>query len=984
MNNFLNLDYVPKFSNFYELMKFRVTEILLVSSLYDAFVLEEDGSLVDKLFTEFIDLNLRFIPRITRVSSAKEAFELINRGKRFDLVLITPHIPDMPIFEFGQSLKKIKKRLPVILLSYEPVNEEFLAKIRNEKSIDRVFYWYGDRKILLAIVKYVEDKRNLDNDTKHGVSVILLIEDSPWYYSYFFPILYREILNQTRYLLKDSANELQKFLRIRARPKIILVDTFEEARKVYRRYKKNILGVISDVRFPIKGEKDNEAGFKFAKLVKKDYPDIPFLIQSDEEENKEKAYQRNLGFLNKNSENLESELRQFLLNHFGFGDFIFKLPDGTVVGKAGTLRAMAEVIKTIPDESLKYHSERNHFSIWLRARTEFELAERLRPKRVSDFSSISEIKEYIAKEIKTFLDKRDAGIIADFSFSHFDEEHNFIKVGSGSLGGKGRSIAFLNALVSTENELKNIEGVDVRIPDTLVICTEVFEKFIEDNNLFDKAIECTIDEEVAELFLKARFPDVFVENLKDFLKDLNEPIAVRSSSLLEDSQNLPFAGLYKTFMLPNNSADFKSRFKQLIEAIKLVYASVFFQAPKRYSRNSNYRIEEEKMAVVIQKIVGKRYDDIFYPVISGVVQSFNYYPFEPLKPEDGVAHIALGLGKIVVDGGEYYSFSPKYPDIVPPYSSPSEFLKFSQKKFYALDMTKGDMDVLNREDFDLRVCDLKRAEKDGSLFFVGSTYDSQDGVIRDNIFIDGYRLITFAHILKYKRFPLAEILDNLMDICKKAMGTEVELEFAVDFPKERDFKGDFYLLQVRPMVKGKELADVEISDKERENAFISSTNVLGNGVYSGINHIVFIKPEKFSSVKTVDIASEVRKINELFEKEGKNYLLIGFGRWATSDRFLGVPVRWEDISKARLIVESNLDNFYVEPSQGSHFFHNMVTLNIGYFHIQRQDERNFIKWDFLNSLETVFEGEFVKAVKLPSPFMAKIDPRVSEGIVFTL
>ena len=982
MDDFLRINYTPKFSNFYELMKFRITEILLVSSLYDAFVLEEDGSLVDKLFTEFIDLNLRFIPRITRVSSAKEAFTLIKK-KRFDLVLITPHIPDMPIFDFGKGVKRIKKGLPVILLNYEPVSEEFLGKIRKEKSIDRVFYWYGDRKILLAIVKYVEDRKNLDNDTKYGVSVILLIEDSPWYYSYFFPILYREVLNQTRYLLKDSANELQKYLRIRARPKIILVDTYEEAIDIYSDYKKNLLGVISDVRFPIDGVKDDEAGFKFAELVKKDYPDIPFLIQSDEIENREKAYERNLGFLDKNSENLESELRQFLLNHFGFGDFVFKLPDGTVVGKAGTLREMIEVIKTIPDESLKYHSERNHFSIWLRARTEFELARRLRPKKVSDFSSMSELREYIIKEIKTFLDKRDAGIIADFSFSHFDEEHHFIKVGSGSLGGKGRSIAFLNALVSTEERLRNIKGITLRIPDTLVICTEVFERFIEDNNLFDRAIECNSDSEVAELFLNARFPDVFVENLKDFLRDLNEPIAVRSSSLLEDSQNLPFAGLYKTFMLPNNSPDFKSRFKQLIEAIKLVYASVFFQAPKRYSRNSNYRIEEEKMAVVIQKIVGKRYDDVFYPVISGVVQSFNYYPFEPLKPEDGVAHIALGLGKIVVDGGEYYSFSPKYPDIAPPYSSPSEFLKFSQKKFYALDMTKGDIDVLNDEGFDLRVCDLKRAERDGTLFFIGSTYDPQDGVIRDNVFVDGYRLITFAHILKYKRFPLAEILDTLMDACKKAIGTEVELEFAVDFPKERDFKGDFYLLQVRPMVKGKELAEVEISDREREKSFISSTNVLGNGVYSGINHIVFLKPERFSNVKTPDIASEVRKVNEMFEKEGKSYLLIGFGRWATSDRFLGVPVKWEDISKAKLIVESNLNDFRVDPSQGSHFFHNMITLNIGYFHIQREDEKNFIKWDFLNSLEVVYEGEFVKAVKMPYPFVSKINPRMSEGIVFT-
>ncbi len=981
MNDFLKLDYVPKFSNFYELMKFRVTEILLVSSLYDAFVLEEDGSIIDRLFTEFIDLNLRFIPRITRVSSSEEAFSLLKE-KRFDLVLITPHIPDMGIFEFSENVKKIKKKIPVVLLSYEPVTEEFLLKVRSSKSIDRVFYWFGDKKILLAIVKYIEDKRNLKNDTKYGVSYILLIEDSPWYYSYFFPILYREILEQTRRLLKDSANDLQRFLRIRARPKIILVDTFEEAKRVFFKYQRNLLGVISDVRFPVKGVKDYEAGFKFAEIIKTKYPDIPYLVQSDEEKNREKAYSRNLGFLNKNSENLEKELESFLLNHFGFGDFVFKLPDGTVVGRASSLKEMAEVVMDIPDESFKYHAERNHFSIWLRARTEFELAERLRPKKLTDFSTIREVKEFLVKEIKRFLDIRDAGVIADFTFSHFDEEHNFIRVGTGSLGGKGRSIAFLNTIVSQSEELNSFDGVAVKVPDTLVICTEVFEKFIKDNGLFDKAIELENDEDVVRLFLNARFPESFVNSLKEFLKDFKHPLAVRSSSLLEDSQSLPFAGLYKTFMLPNNSDDFKQRFKQLIEAIKIVYASVFFQAPKRYSRNSNYRIEEEKMAVVVQKVVGSEHNGLFYPVISGVAQSYNYYPFSPLKAEDGVANIVLGLGKMVVEGGECYTFSPKYPDIVPPYSSPSEFLKNSQKKFYALDLSKSEIDVVNNEDFDLALCDLKRAEEDGTLFFVGSTYVPEDGVIRDNVFVDGYRVVTFSHILKYKRFPLAPILENLLKVCKQAMGTEVEIEFAVDFTGERDFKGDFYLLQVRPMVKGKELIQVEIKKKERENAILSSSIVLGNGLYTDFEYIVFVKPEAFSTTKTIEIALEVDEVNEFFEKENKNYILIGFGRWATADRFLGVPVKWESISKARIIVESSLGSFKVEPSQGSHFFHNMVTLNIGYFYIAEDNEKNFIKWDYLNSLETVFEKKYLKVVKSKKRIFAKINARNSEGIVF--
>jgi len=981
VNNFLKLDYVPKFSNFYELMKFRVTEILLVSSLYDAFVLEEDGSIADRLFTEFIDLNLRFIPRITRVSSSDEAFKLLQE-KRFDLVLMTPHIPDMGIFEFAEKVKKIKKKIPVILLSYEPVTEEFLIKVRNSKSIDRVFYWFGDKKILLAIVKYIEDKKNLKNDTKYGVSYILLIEDSPWYYSYFFPILYSEILEQTRRLLKDSANDLQRFLRIRARPKIILVDSFEEAKRVFIKYKRNLLGVISDVRFPVRGVKDEEAGFKFAKIVKSKYPDVPYLIQSDEEKNREKAYSRNLGFLNKNSENLEKELELFLLNHFGFGDFVFKLPDGTVVGRASSLKEMVDVVQDIPDESFKYHAERNHFSIWLRARTEFELAERLRPKKLTDFSTIGEVKEFLVKEIKRFLDIRDAGVIADFTFSHFDEEHNFIRVGGGSLGGKGRSIAFLNTIVSQSQELKSFEDVRIRVPDTLVICTEVFERFIKDNNLFDKAVELDNDEDVVRLFLDARFPEAFVNSLKEFLKDFKCPIAVRSSSLLEDSQSLPFAGLYKTFMLPNNSDDFTQRFRQLIEAIKIVYASVFFQAPKRYSRNSNYRIEEEKMAVIVQRIVGSNRNGLFYPVISGVAQSYNYYPFSPLKSEDGVANIVLGLGKMVVDGGECYSFSPKYPDITPPYSSPSEFLRNSQKKFYALDLSKNEIDVINNEDFDLTLCDLKRAEQDGTLFYVGSTYVPEDGVIRDNVFIDGYRLVTFSHILKYKRFPLAPILEKLLDVCRQAMGTEVEIEFAVDFKGERNFKGNFYLLQVRPMVKGKEFSQVEIKKEERDNAILSSTTVLGNGLHTGLDYIVYLKPECFSTTKTVEIAAEVSDVNEFFEKEDKNYILIGFGRWATSDRFLGVPVKWENISKARVIVESSLGSFKVEPSQGSHFFHNMVTLNIGYFYIAEEDEKNFVKWNYLNSLPALIEKKYVRVVKSERAIVAKLNARDSEGIVF--
>jgi hypothetical protein len=974
-------DYEPQFGIFHDLMKFRVREILLVSSFYDAFVLEEDGGLSEQIFSEYIDLNLRFIPRITRVSSGAEAFEALKKSA-YDLVITMTRIADMNPLEFGKRVKELKPRMPVILLTYEWVEIPLLIKMRESRGIDKVFYWTGDTRILLAIIKYIEDLKNLENDIQLGVRVILVIEDSPKFHSMFLPIIYTEIMTQTRVLISEGVNDLHRLLRMRARPKILMAETYDEGKKLYRKYKDNLLGVISDVRFPRKGEIDNNAGFRFAKKVKKEIPDLPFLMQSSKLENRHVAYQNGLDFLHKNSENLLHDLHRFILSNFGFGDFVFKDTSGEEIDRARNIDEFEEKVGKIPRESLLMHASRNHISIWLRARTEFEAAEKLRPMQVTDFDTFEGLRDFIVREIQKIKLRNQFGVITDFGQTRMDVTNSFVRLGTGSLGGKARGLAFLNALLAKTQLVNKFENVDIRTPHTFVICSEVFEEYIQENDLQEFAIMENRNGQIAKRFLKTPLPEWLKKDLKILLEEIDYPIAVRSSSLLEDSQQLPFAGLYSTFMLPNNHPNFKRRLKHLLDAIRLVFASVFYKSPKEYVKNTNFRIEEEKMAVIIQQVVGQDFNGKFYPVISGTAQSYNYYPISHLEPEDGIVQLALGLGLIVAEGGPTFRVSPRYPEMNPPYSSAVEFVRESQNYFYALDLGNEGMRVSKNEKFSLKKCNLGDAEADGSLFFVASTFSGLDNAIRDTISFQGPRVITFANILKYQVFPLADILDEILKIGKESFGSHIEMEFAVNIFKDRTIKPQFYLLQIRPMVAGQEDVEVTMNDVGQDKVFCSSSHSMGSGVIEGLRDVVYVNPETFDVSKSRLIAAEIGEVNKKLRLEHRNYILIGFGRWGTADPWLGIPVEWHHISNARMVVETNLDGFHVEPSQGSHFFHNLTSLGLGYFHIKKQRSGEFIDWDWLKKSRNLAKNtSFVKHVRFKQDLKVKINARVSRGVI---
>ncbi len=976
----LKSDYRPKFSGFHDLMHYRVREILLVSSLYDAFVLEEDGRISERIFSEYVDLNLRFIPKITRVSNAEEALGQLAE-QSFDLVITMPHVSGIPATELGNRIKKIRPGIPVIMLTYEPLPPEALIKIRETDSIDKVFYWFGDTKILLAIIKYVEDMKNAPSDAKKGVQIILLIEDSPWYYSFIFPILYTEVLKQTRYLISDSVNDYQKMMRMRARPRILMAETYEQAKEIARQYKNRLLGVISDIRFPKNGLPDPRAGIRLARSMRKKTPDLPILIQSLEDTTAELAKKEGLAFLKKNSPHLDAELREFIQRNFGFGDFSFRLPDGTEVDRAKNIEEMIDKIHTIPLESLLYHAGGNHFSIWLRARGEFEMAEEIRHRKIDDFDNLADVRTYIANTLEMFFRREMSGAIADFGIAHFDSRHRFMRLGSGSIGGKARGIAFLNMLLPRIRELIQHEGATINIPDTFVISTDLFDEFITSNRLHEQAMACETDRDIVRLFRKARVPKAVKDAVRQFVDEVHTPIAVRSSSLLEDSKALPFAGLYKTFMLPNNHPEPRTRRRQLMEAIKLVYASAYLISPRQYAISSNLRIEDEKMAVIVQEIVGKPYKNGFYPVISGVAQSYNFYPFSGMKPEEGVVHLALGLGKTIVDGKQSYRFSPHHPAANPPYGKIGELIRNSQNQFFALRLDDPGMRIRNDEDFSLVKLPLSAAMEDGSLFFVGSTYCPEDGRMRDSVEPKGPKVVTFAHILKHRVFPLADILREALEIGEDAFGSPVEIEFALNLSRNSHWTGDFHFLQIRPMVVGMETEDITIPDGAEKNALCFTEKALGNGSFQGLQDIVLVNPETFNVAESREIAREIGKINARFREQGRHYILIGFGRWATSDPWLGIPVDWEQISQATIFVESHLGNFRVEPSHGSHFFHNMVSMKLGYIHIGKTDKRNFVDWEWLKNTPATETSKYLRILHLNQPLPIRINGKTGTGAI---
>jgi len=972
-----------RFHGFQELMRYRIRDILLVSSLYDLYLFEEDGRLYELIRSEYYGLNLSHSPELTRVSSGHQAIQLAKEEERFDLIITTMHIEDMHALNFAKLVRKAGLKMPIVLLAHD--NRELKSLMHNpdKRVFDNIFIWTGDHRIILGIVKYLEDKLNVEHDSNLiGVQVILFIEDNARYYSSFLPIIYTEVLKQSQRLITEGVSLAHKFLRMRARPKILLCSSYEEAWKNYKKYKNLVLGIISDIAFPHRNMLDVKAGIKFAKAVKKDLPDIPILLASDNPANEKLAYKVEASFLLKNSPTLLNDLGEFLNSHFSFGDFVFKTTDGKEVGRATDLKTLEESLKIVPFESIRFHGERNHFSNWLKARTEFWLAYQLRPRKISDYPTDEALRQDLIKSLKNYRTLRQRGLIADFAKETFDPESSLARIGGGSLGGKARGLGFVNTLITNYNIRDQFKNVQIYIPPAVVLGTNVFDEFMEMNHLMEFASKCESDEEITEKFLNSsEFPKEGLNYLKDFLEIITAPLAVRSSSLLEDSQYHPFAGVYQTYMIPNNHPQLSVRLNGLISAIKRVYASTFYQSAKNYIRVTSYRTEEEKMAVIIQKMVGLTHQNRFYPDFSGVAKSYNFYPSPGHSSSDGAVSVAIGLGKTVVEGGNTVRFNPKYPDDLIQFYSVEESLNNSQKGFYALKLDeKTDFGNIPHDEL-VKKFDLDVAEEDGSLKYVGSTYVADNDAIYDGLSRIGPRVITFGPILKNRMFPLPAILNLLLDIGTWGMGTPIEIEFAVNMNSGLGKKREFELLQMRPLVVSYEEEQLTIEEHSKEELICSSTQVLGNGIIDDVKDIVLVDYHLFERAKSYSVAAEVASFNSQLMNENKPYVLIGVGRWGSLDPWLGIPVTWEQIAGAKAIVETNFKEMVVEPSQGSHFFQNITSFMVGYFTINTIHKKGFINWEWLLSRKPYAKKNFTKHLRFKKPLLLKMNGHKNKGII---
>ncbi len=974
-------DFDLSFKVFHELMAEKVTEILLISSPYEAFIMEEEGRLAERIIHEYRGLNLSRPPMLTWVSTAGEALDILSR-KNFDLVITMPQVDEMDAYILGRRIKEIHPGLPIYLMIQNSSKHLLERRSADSKAIDRRCVWNGNTDLLLAMIKNLEDRMNVAYDTQRArVRVIILVEDSPVYYSSLLPLLYKEIVTQTQAVMEESVNDEHRILRMRARPKILVAENYEEAVELYRQYRPYLLSVFSDVRFPQNGQINDRAGVSLLSMIRQENPDLPLLNLSSEESNRQQAEQIPAVFLNKNSPTLHSEIRSFFIQYLGFGDFVFRFPDGQEIARASNLREMEKILPSIPDDSVYYHGQRNHFSSWLMARSEVMLASKLKPVQVSDFASAGDLKRYLVNCIHERRKGRQKGLITEMVTGRYDPDADFVKVGKGSLGGKARGLAFISTKLKENPELqKKFKNVDIQIPKSLVLSTDGFDAFINENHLKELATEDLQDEEITNLFLAAQFPDSLIADLELFIQHARFPLAVRSSSLLEDAQFQPFAGIYKTYMLPNNHRRRSVRLERLIMAIKLVYASTYFKTPKAYARSTFHRLEDEKMAVAIQQLTGSVCGEYFYPAISGVAQSYNFYPISHLKPEEGIAHIALGLGKTVVEGETSLRFSPRYPQFLPQFSAVDDILKNSQRRFYALKLKDFPKDLGANEEGTLAKLDIDDVSDHPAVRHLASTYSPQEHRIRDGAQNGGYLVLTFANILKYHSFPLAEILTDVLEIGRKGMGCPVEIEFAVNLPVDAEQRPSFDLLQVRPMGINPDHMDVEIHDEDIKAAVCYSTKALGNGRSEEIGDVVFVNPAAFEPACTVDIAMEIGRLNKQLAQQQRKYLLIGPGRWGSADRWLGIPVSWHDISGVGAMVETTTENFKADPSQGSHFFHNITSLGISYLTISQNGD-DFIDWQWLQSLPTATQTTYLQHVKLDNPLTIKIDGKKSLAVI---
>ena len=973
------------FEAFENLMPYRVQDILLVSSLYDSFILREDGRLNEMLIGESYELNLQHVPRITHVRTGGEALQLARSDSRFNLVVTNLEVEDMTAAEIATEVKRAGLGVPVVVLAYDYREVKNFVARTPHSPIDRIFLWQGNARILISIIKYIEDRMNVEHDTDvMDVPVMLVVEDNIRYYSSFLPVIYTELISQARRLISEGLNVAHKLVRMRARPKILLASDFESGAELALRYRQNLLGVVLDVEFPRRGHLMPEAGFDLARMIRSVVPDVPIVLQSGRTEFLEKAYAEEFAFLQKHSPTLLGDLRNWLIEQVGFGDFIFRLPDRkTEVARASNLNELERALRVVPAESISYHAGRNHFSHWLMARTEFAVAQKLRPRKVSDFASIEVLRRDLIEAITSYRREQSQTLVGDFNPEMFQPEDNyFLRIGDGSLGGKARGLAFARHLLHPKHMPRRFSSVRIAVPRTVVLATDAFDRFIAGNELHDFAMRCSSDEEIVARFLASPLPADIQEHLRAFLGQVTFPLAVRSSSLLEDSQYQPFSGVYDTFMLGNHDPDIEVRLRQLKEAIKRVYASTFSQHSKAYVRATPYRLEEEKMAVMIQQVVGSSHGQRYYPDFSGVVRSRNFYPMEPQTPKDGFAAVALGMGRAVVGGGKCLTFSPRYPRHLVQFSSVEDILANSQTEFWALELTtrvhhEDPADDLRETSFSIRA-----AEADGTLHMLASTYSAENHAVYDGLSRPGARIISFAPILKHGLFPLAPILDQIMTTGEDAMGRPVEIEFAVKMPASPGEDAEFGFLQMRPLVMSREGEELRMGEVEASRLICQSAKVLGHGRISDLRDVVVVDFNRFERARSYDVAQSVAHFNAQLNAAGAPYLLIGVGRWGSNEPWLGIPVTWDQISGARVIVESGFKDFRVTPSQGSHFFQNLTAFRIGYFTVNPDAGEGFVDWDWLAEQPGTEDHGCVRWLQFERPVTVLMEGKTGQGMVF--
>jgi CheY-like chemotaxis protein len=965
---------------FQDLMRHRVRHILLVSSLYDSFILSEDGHVNEALLRQYVDLNLHETPDIIRVGTGSEALALAKEGGSLDMIITSLQIGDMTAADLARQVKEAGLDIPVVLLAFNNRDlTEFLGH-HGRGALDRIFLWQGDTRILLAMVKDQEDRRNAPRDTgRMGVPAILVVEDNIRFYSSFLPVIYTELMAHSQRLISEGLNVSQKLLRMRARPKVLLCETFEEAQDYFEKYEENILAILSDFEFPRGGRIDRRAGVDLVCNVHRERPDIPIVMQSSIPENALVAEGLGVSFLLKGSPLLMHNLRALLLEKFGFGDFVFRMPDGREIDRAGSLGQLVEKLKTVPAESLAHHGERNHFSMWLKARSEFTLAERLRPRAVSDYPTIEDLRWDLVRSITAYRLARDRAVVADFNRLRYDESISMARIGAGSVGGKARGLAFVNRLLLESDVASRFPEMRIEVPSSVVLGTDIFDGFVRRNGLDDFALSSNSEDEIRERFAAAPFPASVLRDLRAFLRSARHPLAVRSSGLLEDSPSQPLAGVYSTIMISNRGA-LDRRLADLVAAVKAVYASTFSSQAKAFLKMTPFRLEEEKMAVILQTIVGRAHGDRFYPDFSGVARSHNYYPTPPMKVEDGIAAVALGFGRAVVEGSACLRFCPKYPRNVLAFSSVEGLLKDSQREFFALDLSRR-APRPGPEGAELTAFGLDEAEADGTLAAIGSSYSPENHTVYDGLSRPGVRLVSFAPILKHDVFPLADLLGVLLEIGRQGTGGEVEIEFAVNLAMPAGEPPEFGFLQMRPLAMSGALDTVQFDEQPDTALVCRSHAVMGHGRLGGLSDLVVVDSERFDRMRSVEVATQVARLNDTLQGRGIPYILIGVGRWGSLDRHLGIPVTWNQIAGARVIVESGFKDIHVTPSQGTHFFQNLTSLNIGYFTVNPEAGEGFVDWSWLASQPALEDTGFVRHIRLAAPLEVVMNGRTGEGVI---